>query len=123
MRTKRTIRLTDTKRILTKCIERGMTNEGISIRLGCSVRSIQKWWDDTCPSPQMYHRLWMLEESFKRQDEQAIRLKKWEQEQQKKREHEQRRALLWKHHEEVPHPNGECDECLRILGIKTDEQV
>lgn len=92
-----------------------MTNEGIALRLGCSVRSIQKWWDDTCPSPQMYHRLWMLEESFKKEAEREERLKRWEDQQQKKREAEQRHALYYKHHEEVEHPDGECDECRRIL--------
>ena len=92
-----------------------MTNEGIALRLGCSIRSIQKWWDDTCPSPQMYHRLWMLEESFKREAEREEQLKRLEDQQQKKRESEQRHALYYKHHEEVEHPDGECDECRRIL--------
>jgi len=113
--------MTDTKRILSKCIALGMTNDGIALRLGCSVRSIQKWWDDTCPSPQMYHRLWMLEESIKEQAEHEDQVKKWEQKQQRKREHKQRWALMLKHQAEPDHPYGECPDCIKILqGSTTD---
>jgi hypothetical protein len=120
MRTERTIRHTDTKRILQLCYDNGMTNEGISLRLNCSVRSIQKWWYDTCPSPRFFHRLWMLENSIKKEkedEEKAIRMQEQRLNDFKARE---RHRLYWLHREEDGHSESECPQCLVILNLKTE---
>jgi len=120
MRTERTIRHTDTKRILQLCYDNGMTNEGISLRLNCSVRSIQKWWNDTCPSPRYYHRLWMLENSIKKAKEEQVQLTKQDEWTTGRGAFKDRMAKITKCHETEGHPDGECPECLRIMGIKTE---
>ena len=57
MRQKRQIKITDTKRIMT---ELGMTNQEIAFRLNTNVRTVQRWWNDTCPSGEKFYRLQML---------------------------------------------------------------
>ena len=120
MRTERTIRYTDTKRILQLCYDNGMTNEGISLRLNCSVRTIQKWWNDTCPSPRFFHRLWMLENSIKKDKEDEEKAIRMQEQRIKQAASAERHRLYYQHHEEVAHPDGECPQCLVILNLKTE---
>jgi len=115
MRTERTIRHTDTKRILQLCYDNGMTNEGISLRLNCSVRSIQKWWYDTCPSPRFFHRLWMLENSIKKEAEYEVRLAKHNQQEANKKIRKENWARMVEHMKEDGHPEGDCPQCIVIL--------
>ena len=65
MRTQRTLRITDTKRMLQHLRNSGMTNSGIALRIGLSKRTILKWWNDTCPTAEHFHSLYLLNESVK----------------------------------------------------------
>jgi hypothetical protein len=65
MRQKRQQRITDTKRILQFLYSEGWSDAEIATGANCSLRSIQRWWDDVCPSPKKFHRLWMLEDRVK----------------------------------------------------------
>ena len=120
MRQKRQQRITDTNRILQFLYSEGWSDSEIAVSADCSIRSIQRWWDDVCPSPKKFHRLWMLEEKVKARiidHEKRLRLI----EEHGKREDTKRRwQEVLQHHEDIPHPNGECPECLRIMGIKTE---
>ena len=120
MRQKRQDRITDTKRILQLLYSNGWSDDEISAGADCSIRSIQRWWDGVCPSPKKFHRLWMLEEKVK------SRILAYEmhitmiQQERKKADHKKKWEVLMQHHADVPHPNGECPECLTIMGIKTE---
>ena len=54
-----------------------MTNEGISIRLGVSVRTIQRWWDGTKPHPSHFYRLQRLREAIDERKEQEKEYQRW----------------------------------------------
>jgi len=89
-----------------------MTNEGISLRLNCSVRSIQKWWYDTCPSPRFFHRLWMLENSIKKDKEEQAQKKAQDEWTAGRTAFKERMWKITKCHETEGHPEGECPQCL-----------
>lgn len=117
MRQERHHRITDTKRILDELTtpnEEGecYSNLGIAWMLNIDVRTVQRWWNGTCPTAQHYYRLCrLLEENTKRKKEEEYLPMESREERQK------RWSRFSKHTREIDHMTGEngkfeyCSEC------------
>jgi len=115
MRQDRQLRITHTKRKLTYLHQQEMNNYGIGIRLYLSTRTVERWWNDTCPTPMHFDRLCRLVEWVERRIKEDS--EPWKPCLEDVRQDGRRRmAAIEKHHQDTPnHGHGECPECIRII--------